>query len=206
MKITLDSLGKQYRKDWIFRDLQYEFEPGGTYAILGPNGSGKSTLLQLINNSLTPTHGQVLYEHEGKTLEADEVYKYISFAAPYMELIEELNLTESLNFHAKFKNYRKGFNAVAIIGELGMGAYSSYLISEFSSGLKQRLKLALAFFSESELLILDEPATNLDAEGLQWFDYLAEQHRQSRTLIIGSNRPEEYKHCEREIKLGSAAL
>jgi len=202
MKITIDSLGKQYRKDWIFKDLQYNFEAGGSYAILGPNGAGKSTLLQLINNNLTPTDGKVNYHNNGNTVDPQDVYHYLNFAAPYMELVEELSLEESIRFHSKFKVLAGSLNEADIIKELGMASYSAYLISEFSSGMKQRLKLALAFFFESEVLILDEPLTNLDEEGISWFNYLLDQHRGARMLLIGSNRPEEYKRCEHQLSLG----
>ena len=102
--ITLQNIGRRYKRDWIFRGLDHTFTFGGSYAILGPNGSGKSTLLQVLNGSLSPSEGKISYSFEGKEIPVEEVFKQLSLAAPYMELIEEFTLREMIAFHFKFKN------------------------------------------------------------------------------------------------------
>ena len=88
MDIQLSQIGKRYRYEWIFRNLDFHFQQGGTYAILGPNGSGKSTLMRVLSGHLTPSKGQIRFQNNGQDVPADEVYTYISYAAPYIEVIE----------------------------------------------------------------------------------------------------------------------
>ena len=103
MQIILQNIGRRFNRDWIFRNFDYEFILGETYAILGPNGSGKSTLLNVLNGSLTPSSGEIAYLSGDKPIEAEEVFKFLSLAAPYLELIEEFTLIEMIDFHFKFK-------------------------------------------------------------------------------------------------------
>src|SRR5882757_7040066 len=113
MKITLENIGRRFNRDWIFRGVDYTFISGETYAILGPNGSGKSTLLQVLNGSLTPSAGNINYFYGDKPVEAEDVFQYLSLAAPYLEIIEEFTLVEMIDFHFKFKNYKQGINKEA---------------------------------------------------------------------------------------------
>ena len=201
MKITLDGLGKQFHRKWIFKDLQYEFNSGQAYAILGPNGSGKTTLLQLINLSLHPTAGQVLYENSTGRIPDEKVYRQLSFSASYMELVEELTLRECLEFHSRFKSFAGGRSLEDVITELGMSDYKHSQVGELSSGMKQRIKLGLALLSDSKVVLLDEPATNLDADSIGWYSKLIEANKEDRILIIASNREIEYEFCKDHIKL-----
>ena len=105
MEIRLEKVGKRFRMEWIFRKMNYTFSAPGRYAILGYNGSGKSTLLKILSGHLTPSKGtvQFLPSPEASPLEEGSVYQVVSYAAPYIQLIEELTLTELLTFHFKFK-------------------------------------------------------------------------------------------------------
>ena len=201
MRITLDGLGKQFHRKWIFKDLQYEFNSSQAYAILGPNGSGKTTLLQLINLSLQPTAGQVLYENSTGRIPEERVYRQLSFSASYLELVEELTLTECLDFHSRFKSFAGGRNLEDVISELGMSDYRHSQVGELSSGMKQRIKVALALLSDTNVVLLDEPATNLDADSIGWYSGLVKANRGDRILIIASNREVEYEFCTEQLKL-----
>jgi len=201
MTITLDNIGRRFNRDWIFRELSYTFTLGESYAILGPNGSGKSTLLQVLNGSLSPSAGTISYTFEDKIVPAEEIFQYLSLAAPYLELIEEFTLTEMIDFHFKFKACKAGMGKNSIIELLGMESSKNKLIKYFSSGMKQRLKLALAFCADTPLLMLDEPTSNLDAQGVQWYLGLVQQFALNRLTIICSNQEQEYGFCRHKLSI-----
>lgn len=199
--ITLKGIGRRFNRDWIFRGVNYTFDTGGSYAILGPNGSGKSTLLQIINGSLTPSTGELKYTLNGQPLEHEQVFKHLSLAAPYLELIEEFSLAEVIDFHFRFKSYLPGLDRNRIIEVLGMAPSRNKLIRYFSSGMKQRLKLALAFCADTTLLMLDEPTSNLDNQGVEWYLQLVKQFSAGRLLIICSNQEHEYGFCKEQLRI-----
>jgi len=201
MTITLQNIGRRFNRDWIFRGVYHTFTIGECYAILGPNGSGKSTLLQVLNGSLSPSIGTISYTNNGQVIEVDKVFEYLSLAAPYLELIEEFTLAEMIDLHFKFKSYKAGMNSNAVIDVLGMEANKNKLIKYFSSGMKQRLKLALAFCADTPLLMLDEPTSNLDAQGVDWYLGLVEKYAKSRLTIVCSNQEHEYGFCGNRLNI-----
>jgi ABC-type multidrug transport system ATPase subunit len=91
MNISLNNVGRRFNKEWIFRNLSTEFTSGNSYAILGPNGSGKSTLLSVLTGSLSPSEGEISFS-DTKEISVENIYKYISLAAPYLELVETFTL------------------------------------------------------------------------------------------------------------------
>jgi ABC-type multidrug transport system ATPase subunit len=201
MKISLEHIGRRFNREWIFRDVNYEFISGQTYAILGANGAGKSTLLQLISGSLTNSEGTIKYFQGDTLLDQDQVFIHQSMAAPYLELIEEFTLSEIIDFHFRFKKYREGFDKQSLINLLGLKNSEFKALKHFSSGMKQRVKLALAFCSDTELLLLDEPSSNLDQQGLEWYLQLASSQCADRLVIICSNQEQEYSFCRHRINL-----
>lgn len=201
MEIILENIGRRFNREWIFRDVNYTFKSGNSYAVLGPNGSGKSTLLQVISGSLTPSVGNLLYQNDGKALDIEGAFNYISIAAPYLELIEEFTLQEQLDFHFKFKSYHDGLDAKQVLNLSGLGKSANKPIKFFSSGMKQRAKLVLAFCSISPILLLDEPASNLDTIGISWYHQLVEQLSGNRIIIICSNQENEYSFCKNFINI-----
>jgi len=201
MRIILEKIGRRFNREWIFRNIDYTFEPGNAYAILGANGSGKSTLLQVISGSLSSSEGQISYFKQGRSADIEEVYKELSLAAPYMELIEEFSLAEHLDFHFQFKSYRNGYDRASVLALLGMEAARHKAIRNFSSGMKQRVKLALAFCSDTPVLLLDEPTSNLDLQGIEWYLSLAEQLSPGRLVIVCSNQEHEYTFCDHFLRL-----
>ena len=199
MKISLQNAGKRFNRDWIFRSCSLDFLPGHSYAITGPNGSGKSTLLQVIAGATMHSEGNILYEEDNKNI--TEPYLYISLAAPYLELIEEMTATEMLDFHTAFKPLTGSISNILSAVQLEKAAYKQ--IRYFSSGMKQRLKLAQAFFSAAPVLLLDEPTTNLDAEGISLYRELIQQQLGKKLIIISSNVKKEYDFCEDIIRIES---
>ncbi len=198
MKISLQDVGKRYNREWIFRHFNFEFSPNSSYAITGANGSGKSTLLQVVAGATMHSQGKLSYQkNEGTSV--SEPYPLIAVAAPYLELVEEFTATELLQFHAGFKKLTHSSEHILQFVNLEKAAHKQ--IRYFSSGMKQRLKLAQAFFSETEVLFLDEPTTNLDSEGTRLYQDLIKHHTGNRLLIISSNVPEEYAFCEKIISM-----
>ena len=201
MKIILEHIGRRFNREWIFRDINYEFESGSSYAILGANGAGKSTLLQVISGSLSSSEGKISYFQGDTTIDQEKIFIHLGMAAPYLELIEEFTLTELVDFHFRFKKYRKGFNREGVIELLGLKNSEFKAIKYFSSGMKQRVKLALAFCSDTAILLLDEPASNLDQQGLDWYLSLASTLSSDRLLIICSNQEQEYSFCNHKLNI-----
>ncbi|MBD2715109.1 ABC transporter ATP-binding protein [Microvirga sp. STR05] len=199
MQIEATGLSKRYARDWIFRGLTHTFLPGTATAVLGPNGAGKSTLLNTLSGQLLPTAGSLSYTHAGQAIPVEELPPLLAYAAPYLELIEELTLTELLQFHTRFKPLRPGSSPRQLIELMYLEKSSHKLVRDFSSGMKQRLKLALALYADTPLLLLDEPTTNLDRTGVAW--YLEHVHATlaGRTVLVSSNVPEEYAFCTQQL-------
>lgn len=202
MKIILTDVGRRYNREWIFKHITYEFESGKSYAILGPNGSGKSTLLKVLSGSLAPSAGSIYYEMNDKAVDVESVFQYLSLATPYVELIEEFTLREQIQFHFKFKNYLSGYSEPEIVQLLGLENAIDKELKFFSSGMKQRVKLALACCSDSAFVLLDEPTSNLDTAGEGWYLELVDKtKRADRLFIICSNQEKEYNFCDQTLSI-----
>ena len=200
MKIKLTEVGKRYNRDWIFRNVNYEFNAGEAFVILGSNGSGKSTLLQLIAGNQLLSEGNIEYFNENINIPAEKIFQHISFASPYLELIEEYSLSEIITFHAQFKSIFKGISNSQIIEITGMAKSKDKELKYFSSGMKQRIRLALAILSDTPILLLDEPTSNLDKKGVEWYSQLIQNYTKNRIVIICSNHQlHEYEFCKHQI-------
>ncbi len=199
IELTATGLGKRYQRDWIYRGLTRVFRPGTAVAVLGPNGAGKSTLLNTLSGQLLPTEGTLAYTLAGRPLAVEDVPRHLAYAAPYLDLLEELTLTELLRFHTQFKPLRPGVSLDGLISIMYLEGARQRLVREFSSGMKQRLKLGLALYADAPLLLLDEPTTNLDATGAAWFQEHVRATRAGRTVLLSSNVPAEYAFCDEEL-------
>lgn len=208
MQIKLTNTGKRYNREWIFRHVDYEFSLRRSYAITGPNGSGKSTLLQVIAGAVQHNEGVIEYNDTGYripdkknpvTVPGIDAYKYISIATPYLELIEEMTAFEFLDFHSTFKTFTKSI--AEMLAELSLEKAANKQIRYFSSGMKQRLKLAQAFFSNNPVLLLDEPTTNLDSDGIALYHHLVNKYAREKLVIVSSNDKQEYSFCEEAISI-----
>jgi ABC-type multidrug transport system ATPase subunit len=215
LNISLQNTGKRYNREWIFRKFNYQFLQGKSYAITGPNGSGKSTLLQIIAGATMHSEGEIKYEQQrqnekqetrnGKqqttnNKQSELAYQQISIAAPYLELIEEMTANEFLSFHSSFKTLTKSFTE--ILSAVGLEKAADKQIRYYSSGMKQRLKLAQAFFSNTSVLLLDEPTTNLDEDGITIYKKLWKENTNNRLVIVSSNDKVEYEECGEIISIG----
>jgi ABC-type multidrug transport system ATPase subunit len=191
MRISLTAVTKTFGRETVFKGVDLVLGPGSRTAILGPNGSGKSTLLQVIAGAAMPTSGVVAHELNGSALEADVVYRHISIAAPYLGLYEDLSLEEAIDTHCAFKPLRGAPSVMDVARTALLEKDLHKPVRNFSSGMKQRLKLTLAILSDTPLLLLDEPGSNLDASGLGWYRELLNANLEGRTLVVASNRQAE---------------
>ena len=200
MKITLTDAGKRFNREWIFRHLHYEFIAGRSYAITGANGSGKSTLLQAIAGAIGISEGKIAYGADAD-VPPDQVFQYLSIAAPYLEVIEEMTATEFLLFHGSFKPFLPDCPVKDILSRVGLAGAANKQIRYYSSGMRQRVRLAQAIFSDTPLVLLDEPCTNLDKDGIDLYQQLIEDHCRGRMVIVSSNDVQEYAFCEKVINI-----
>jgi ABC-type multidrug transport system ATPase subunit len=203
MNIKLNNIGKRYNYDWIFRDVNYEFTSDNNYVILGANGSGKSTLLQVIAGNLIASEGTIEYKENPSTIiQEDQVFKHLSFASPYLELFEEFTLIESIEFQAQFKPFYEGLKTKEIIELTQLEKAKDKQLKHYSSGMKQRVKLALAILCNTPLLLLDEPTSNLDKKSIDWYVDLVAQFSNDRLIIVCSNeQTHEYPFCNKQLSI-----
>lgn len=199
MEIIAENIGKKFNKEWIFRNFTFRLSSQDSLAVTGPNGSGKSTLLQIIAGSAPSTEGNIRYVNGKRNLPSDLFYQFVSYAAPYLELVEEMTVRELADFHKQFKPFTGTISTDEFISKVMLEQAAEKEIRFLSSGMKQRMKLGLALYSETPILLLDEPTTNLDSKGIDW--YLEEINKQlhKRIIIIASNQRYEYDFCEKEM-------
>lgn len=201
MQITLQQAGRRFNRDWIFRKIDMDFTEGGKYAITGPNGSGKSTLLQVLAGSMSLSEGQCTWHSQQQPVEQDEVFKHIGMAAPYLEIIEEMTATEFLTFHQAFKPLLPSLTIAGILQRVGLEKAAHKQIRYYSSGMRQRVKLAQAIFTSAPVLLLDEPCTNLDAAGIALYHSLIDEYCQQKLVIVSSNDEQEYAFCTEQLHI-----
>lgn len=201
MTISLSDAGKRFNRDWIFRHFNYIFEAGNSYAIIGPNGSGKSTLLQVLGGGMMMNEGNIQYSTNNIQCSIENIYQHVSICAPYLEVIEEMTLIEFLEFHKGFKPFLKGITADSIIATLGLEKAINKQIRYYSSGMKQRVKLAQCVFSDTAIVLLDEPCTNLDTEGVNLYNQLIAEYCKKRMVVVSSNDHHEYEFCREKINI-----
>lgn len=201
VEIKLTNVGKRFNREWIFRNFNYSFNNSQKHAITGPNGSGKSTLLQVIAGATMHNEGIIDYTIDQKKIEPEQHFKFISIAAPYLELIEEMTAKEILLFQSSFKPLLQLVSIADILETVGLQSAANKQLRYFSSGMKQRLKLAQAFFSNTPILLLDEPTTNLDADGIELYHSLLNNYTTNRLVIISSNVKQEYDFCDEVIDI-----
>lgn len=201
-EINLNNIGKRYNFEWIFRKVNYDFTSENNYVILGANGSGKSTLLQVIAGNLTHSEGDFKFQISDSIVETENLFKELSYCAPYLDLFEEFTLTESIAFQEQFKPFQAGLDIKKIIELSELEKSKDKQLKYFSSGMKQRVRLALAVLADTPLLLLDEPASNLDKKAIDWYQKLVTDYSKNRLIIVASNQQEyEYPFCNKQLNI-----
>lgn len=202
MKIEIENLTKRYRFKPIIKSLNFVIQSGQHFAVKGPNGSGKSTLLKIISGFLSPSEGKITYSLSDDKIDRGEIWRHLSYAAPYIDLISSYTVEEYLNFHLKLRSFRNKTSISEFLEYVHLERHKSKLTDHLSSGMKQRLKLGICLFTEADLIILDEPGTNLDTGNHFWLmNTLKFPVVASTTCLIASNDMKDLTTCVDEIEL-----
>lgn len=199
IQIKVENLTKTFNKEIIVRNFSFDFSVNKSTAITGSNGSGKSTLLKLISGIILPNKGTITFYKGENKIPEEKWFQHISFCSPAQELIQEFTLTEMIDFHLRFKILDNGMTKDDFLKQTYFRGHEEKKIALFSSGMKQRLKLALALYSKSQVLLLDEPTTNMDEEGIKWYHQNILKTIPNRLVIIASNQKHEFNFCDQKI-------
>lgn len=186
MQIELQNIGKKFGGKYIFRHLNRSFHSGDHVGIVGQNGSGKSTLIQIISGYLSASEGMIVYEG----ISSDEVWKNISWCSPALGLYEDFTLLEHLQFTQGLKPFESAYTLKEIPEILQLESHANKELKYFSSGMKQRVKLATAILSDVSCVFLDEPCAHLDREAEKWFSEFILSTKKNKTIIVASNASE----------------
>lgn len=195
MKIIASGIHKKFRQEWVFKSLSYTFESGNSYAIVGPNGAGKSTLLKTLAQYSLPNKGTVSFDDYN-----ENANKLISFAAPYADIIEEFTLPELLSFLVKMEFLAKRWDFDAFTAFIELRPSQMKYIKNYSSGMRQKIKLGIALASDRPILCLDEPTSNLDEAAKKWF-YQAFDSQRDKLILLASNEQAEIALCSNQIAI-----
>jgi ABC-type multidrug transport system ATPase subunit len=200
--VSLEGVGKKFRLEWIFQGVQMQVTPGDFWAIMGPNGSGKSTLMKILSGHLSPSEGKIQFTTGDRvSVDPNRVYRFVSYAAPYIELIEDFTLMELLRFHQKLKPFLPNLDVDRVCDIIGLPGAKHKALKYFSSGMKQRVRLGLAMCCDTPLVLLDEPTTNLDKEAILWYHRLVRDYAPGRSLVVATNEAEDVVGFTRDLNL-----
>lgn len=206
MIISCDSLYKRYSYSWIIKNINTTFTGPKIYGISGPNGSGKSTLLSLLSGFLSPSQGTVAYNLNGAIIKREDVFKYVSIAAPYVELIEEYTVGELLDMYRKLKPLQQDLKTMEFLKVCYLEDDKNKPIKYFSSGMKQRVQLLLAIGTDCPLLLLDEPSSFLDDNARRWMYSLLKSRCSEKLVIMASNDTADLEQCDEVLELDAIQI
>lgn len=199
-RLQLESVGKQFYRRWLFQGLSLELGAGERLALVGNNGSGKSTLLRIIAGQMAPTAGRVTFLHQGQRVPANLMYQHLSWSAPYIELFPELTLREQLRLQQRLTPFV--LSEAAMLEALELQEEADKPLRYYSSGMLQRAKVGLALFAQADLLLLDEPTSNMDQHNAALILNLLDQYQGERAVVLASNLAREFGEFQRQIHLG----
>lgn len=200
IRLCCDDLGKAFGRRWLFRHLSLTATEGMGIVIVGPNGSGKTTLLRLLCGLLTPTEGRIVWQFNGLALTPQKARILIGAVLPDCEPYGELTAVENLRLVAELRGVDKK-RVSEWLERVQLNKVASQQVNTFSSGMRLRLKLAMALLHEPLALLLDEPTAMLDATGRQLVtDLIAEQKRRG-IIIVATNDERDLAYGDRQIFL-----
>jgi len=201
ISLHLDHIGKKFGRHWVFRDMDLHFCSGEAIAVTGHNGSGKSTLMRVLSGVMRPTAGRVKLSTGEVPVAEENYFHYVAVSAPQLDIPDEMTLSELIQFHFQFKPLMKAMPASIMAQAIQLAGQEHKQIRLFSSGMRQRVKLGLALLSDSPILLLDEPTTNLDAHGVEWYLQMVQQWREDKLIFVASNLEREYAFCNCNLHL-----
>ncbi|MCZ6702628.1 MAG: ABC transporter ATP-binding protein [Ignavibacteria bacterium] len=195
-------LNKTFGRRLIFNDINFRLDEPGIFGISGPNGSGKSTLVKIIAGLLSSTRGKITHKNSKKEIIPEKLHNYIGFVSTYLVLYEEFSAWENLQYFSKIRGITFDKNYAKDLLERFLLYNRRYdLVKTYSSGMKQRMKFIFALIHHPELLIFDEPTSNLDDEGKKSVYNIINDKSKENILIIASNDKSDLDLCSEVIDL-----
>lgn len=199
VQLQANGIGMRFHRQWVFKGVSFALASGDNLLLTGSNGAGKSTLMRILAGQLAPTRGELKLTQGKRDIAPDHWYRHTSWSGPYMELYNDLTLAETFRMHFSFK---KGLvSEKEMIAALELESHRDKELRHFSSGMLHRVKVGLALFSQSDLLLLDEASTNMDAQNTRLVWDLTQQFKGDRILVWASNRSEEFDWFDARLDL-----
>ena len=200
--IQSQNLSKSFGRRLIFKDINFTWQENGIYGISGPNGSGKSTLVKIIAGLIAASAGKINHKNSGGEIIAEKLHNHIGFVSPYLVLYEEFSAWENLTIFSKIRSVP--FNKEKVnyyLSQFLLENRKDDLVKTYSSGMKQRLKFVFALMHSPDVLIFDEPTSNLDEEGKKVVYSIVREEGKNRIIIIASNETKDLEICEEVLYL-----
>jgi len=204
-ELKADQLAKRYGNQLIFKGVDVHLSQGDSLVITGNNGSGKSTLLKVLAGFASPNLGSVAHVVDGRTIRPEDRWEFFTFTGPYHELYNFLTLRETWLQWQAVRGLEKVWSATEFCDAIQLPASAlDKPLQTFSSGMLQRVKLGMIFYTPSPFVFLDEPLSNLDKAGREWYVTTASEQFKNRIVVVASNRDsDEYQFCNRELEVSS---
>lgn len=201
--MDVENLCRRFGPRSVLKNINFDCTYGQSVCITGPNGSGKSTLLRILASLLSPTSGKVTLSTDSDVIDAAGRRKYVRLVSPEIGLYDELTGYENLRFLADVSGTSGSRDTIErALDAVGLGDRRNDRFGEYSSGMKQRLKVASALMSEPPVLLLDEPTSNLDEDGRALIHRIMDEQKSRGMFIYATNEPEEQSMGDRIVRLG----
>jgi len=200
--LVAESVNKTFGRRLIFRDINFKLNSSTIFGISGPNGSGKSTLVKIIANIISPSSGKLVHSINGKEIKPEKLHNHIGLVSPYLVLYDEFTAYENLNYFSEIRGI--SFNKERVddlLNKFLLFNRKDDLVKTYSSGMKQRLKFIFALMHSPQLIILDEPTSNLDDEGKEVVYQLVKEEGSRNVVIVASNEKTDLNLCTNKIDL-----
>ncbi len=192
MKVVLNNVGKRFNYHWIFRGINSTWNSSNTIAIKGNNGAGKSTLISILSGLASPNEGIIEWWMDDHKIDSEKIFQHLTWCSPSIELPDEFTLSELIQFQSTFKNWLPNLTKKEILSVLNLEKEAHQYLKNFSTGMKQRVKVALAVLADVSMVLLDEPTSNLDEWGINWYQELLQKYANDRLIIIASNNEKDF--------------
>lgn len=199
VQLQAAGIGKTFNRRKIFADIALAARATDAISITGRNGSGKSTLMKIIAGVLAPTSGTLSLRIGEEEIAAAERHRYIGFVSPYLQLYDEFSGVENLELFCQVRGIEADIHA--LLADVNLAARKNDFVRTYSSGMRQRLKYAFALIHRPPVLLLDEPTSNLDAEGKETVRRIIQEQRRSGIVVIATNDEEDRALCNQEVHL-----
>ena len=204
-RIRLHQLGRRFQRQWLFRSVDAEFSKGDRVAVLGGNGSGKSSITSMIAGFLSPSEGKIEWSNKGETIPSEDWWEKIAWCSPALDLPLGLSIEEVVDLYCQMRGLRSNWSKESVLQALELNAHLSKPLSQLSSGMRQRVKLMMAFSIQAEVLILDEPTAHLDAQSIAWYKRQLVEAQHHFVFIASNHDENEIVLCNKCIEITPGA-